>query len=495
MATAADLVVGSLPWWLDRLGRRLNARQAPMRKTDDYYSGDQPLQLASDKFAMAFGERFPNLSSNYMELVVDAHRERLHVQGVRIGGAREGDTDAWDWWQRNHLDASSQVLHTDTLVTGTAAVIVWPNAANEPEASIESPLETVVEAEPSQPWRRRAAMKRYLGEDMRLHAQLYLPDGVYKFVSSRSAASLSTVDWLGGAPGWEREEITGEEWPIPNPLGIVPVVPFFNRPRLGPSRSGHERRDGRSEIDGVLSSQDAINVLRADALVAAEYAAFPQRYMIGLDVPVDDKGNPITDVRASLMHLWLLQPNGQEGDPPPQIGQFAPAALTPYFEGIDSERRSIAHISRTPIHYLSFQTGQPASGDALRASEIGLVAKVGDSMLFKGDSWEEVLRLNFLWRGDARADAGYEMIWKNPEYQTLAELVDALVKMRASLDLPLEVAWEKYGASQQEIVRWRTMKSEEDLVAVASGQTLGQITGLSALPPQLPAVAGGIPPR
>lgn len=471
MSTRNELEVGSIEWWLARLGRRLTDRQRPMRDYDDYYVGDQPLALASVKFAAAFGDRFPHLSANYMELVVDAHRERLHVQGVRIGDQKEGDRDAWDWWQRNHLDASSQILHGESLVEGTASVLVWPNADGEPEASVESPLEMVVEAEPSQPWRRRAAMKRYVGDDMRLHAELYLPDGVYKFVTRSKASSLMTIDWLGTVPRWEREELD-EAWPLPNRLGVVPVVPFFNRPRLGPSRFNAERRDGRSEIAGVMSNQDAINKLRADAIIASEYAAFPQRFMIGIDVPLDPITNePITDIRASMMHLWLLQraQTDDPSEPPPQVGQFAAASLTPYFEGIESEKRAIASISRTPYHYLQQQGGQPPSGESLRSSEIGLVAKVGDSMLFKGDSWEEVLRLQFAWRGDERANIpGYEMIWKNPEYQTLAELVDALVKLRASLDLPLEVAWEKYGASPTEIVRWKTMLDEEGLAAAAS---------------------------
>ncbi len=52
--------------------------------------------------------------------LVDAHRERLHVQGIRIGDAPEGDADAWRWWQENRLDAESQKAHTESLVKGVA---------------------------------------------------------------------------------------------------------------------------------------------------------------------------------------------------------------------------------------------------------------------------------------------------------------------------------------------------------------------------------------
>ena len=31
---------------------------------------------------------------------------------------------------------------------------------------------------------------------------------------------------------WTRLEVPDEPWPLPNPLGVVPVVPLPNRPRL-----------------------------------------------------------------------------------------------------------------------------------------------------------------------------------------------------------------------------------------------------------------------
>jgi len=91
-----------------------------MTRFEDYYAGQQPLAFASAKFRQAFGDRFPAFSSNFMALVVDAHRERLHVQGIRIGDAPEGDVDAWRWWQDNRLDAESHKAHTDSLVKGIA---------------------------------------------------------------------------------------------------------------------------------------------------------------------------------------------------------------------------------------------------------------------------------------------------------------------------------------------------------------------------------------
>ncbi|OGO54331.1 MAG: hypothetical protein A2Z32_03730 [Chloroflexi bacterium RBG_16_69_14] len=226
------LVPGSLDWWLARLGRRLDDRRVPMTKYEDYYAGVQPLAFASAKFRQAFGDRFPAFSSNFMALVVDAHRERLHVQGIRIGDAPEGDADAWRWWQDNRLDAESQQAHTESLVKGVAYALVWPDPGTHlPEVTIESPLQVVVETEPGKSWKRRAALKRWLDDEGHYRAELYLPDGIYKFRSEQKAAWFSAPSWASVA-AWTRDEIAGETWPVANPLGVIPIVPIVNRPRL-----------------------------------------------------------------------------------------------------------------------------------------------------------------------------------------------------------------------------------------------------------------------
>jgi hypothetical protein len=74
-------------------------------------------------------------------------------------------------------------------------------------------------------------------------------------------------------------------------------------------------------------------------------------------------------------------------------------------------------------------------------------------MLNKGESWEEVFRLNFAFRGDPRgSDTAAEIIWQDPESRTEAVHTDALVKQK-SLGIPDEVLWEGLGYSPQQIAR------------------------------------------
>ena len=453
---------GSLEWWLARLGKRLDDRAAAMNRYEDYYAGRQPLAFVSDTFRAAFGDRFREFSSNFMSLVVDAHRERLQVQGIRIGEHRDGDTDAWDWWQRNRLDAESQTAHTEALVKGIAYVLVWPDpASGEPETTIESPLQVVVETEPGKSWKRRAALKRWLGDDRRYHAELYLPEGIYKFRSAQSAADFSVPSWSQVAQ-WQRDEGTDEPWPVRNPLRVVPIVPIVNRTRLmGRTQLGVPAPDdGQSEIAMVISNQDAINKLRADTINASDLAAFRQRWLKNFQVEIDEKtGQPIEPFKAAVDRLWILPPpDPDDPNPPdPELGEFEQTDLASMIAAISMEVQHLGAISRTPYHYLLPQSGQPPSGESLKSAETGLVAKVRDSQLYKGESWEEVFRLNFAFRGDARAgDLGAEIIWKDPESRTEATHTDAMSKWKA-LNIPDEIIWEELGLSPRQIVRIREL--------------------------------------
>jgi hypothetical protein len=459
---------GSNEWWLARLGRRLDDRRGRMTKFEDYFEGRQPLSFVSDTFRMAFGDRFRVFSSNFMSLVVDAHRERLQVQGIRFGTNPDADVDAWSWWQENRLDAESQTAFTESLVKGIAYILVWPNEAGIPEASIESPLQMVVETAPGQSWKRLAAMKRWLDDERHYRAELYLPDGIYKYRSIQSALDFSLTDWASIA-SWTKDEIKGEDWPVKNPIGTIPVVPLINRPRLNKQLPNGTviPDEGESEIAKVMSNQDVINKLRADMVNASDLAAFRQRWLRNFEVQYDEEtGQAIEPFKAAVDRLWILPPpdpnDPNAKDSQPEFGEFEQTDVSGIVSGIGMEVQHLGAISKTPYHYLLPQAGQPPSGDSLKASETGLVAKVRDSQLYKGEALEEVFRLNFAFRNDPRAkDTGAEIDWKNPESQAEAVHTDAMAKWKG-LDIPDEIIWAELGLSPRQIARIKELVAGQD---------------------------------
>jgi hypothetical protein len=215
-----------------------------------------------------------------------------------------------------------------------------------------------------------------------------------------------------------------------------------------------------SDLHVMLSLQDAINKLLADLLVNSEYVAYPQRFITGIEVPTDpETGRKITraefatqvqQLYAAVNRTWFAESKDAA------FGQLPESDGAGYVRQIEMLVQHIAAQTRTPPHYLTAGLGQWPSGDSLRASEAGLVAKVRRKQVTFGEAWEETLRLAFAYRADpGRAEATQvETIWANPEFQSEGVLVDALVKM-AGLGVPFDAIAERWGVSPQELARWK----------------------------------------
>lgn len=351
--SAADVL--SPMWWLQRLDGQLAARQATFDRYNDYYEGRHPLVFASPKFRNKFGALFSDFSDNWTELVVDAVEERLDVEGFRFGDPA-GDQDAWGMWQANQMDAESQLAHTEALVNGESAVIVWADENGDPLFTVEHPSEVIVERAAGGRRRRLAALKRWVDETGTPFAILYLPDALWKFVGPRQSVTVIEVQGLrpqhlAGRVAWQPLELATEPWPLPNPLGVVPVVPLVNRRRMiGP---------GISEIRNVIPNQNAINKLVMDMLVASEFGAFRQRWVTGIELDVDPVTNqPLEPFDAAADRLWT------EESAEARFGEFSQTDLNIIIAAIQNRIQSVASQTRTPPHYF-YVSGQFPSGEAL----------------------------------------------------------------------------------------------------------------------------------
>jgi hypothetical protein len=152
---------------------------------------------------------------------------------------------------------------------------------------------------------------------------------------------------------------------VANPIGVVPMVPMLNLPNM--------LGGGMSDLQAVLALQDAINKLLADMLVNSEFVAYPQRYATGLEIPTDPATGRPLDREAflsSVSRLWVNE------DPNGKFGQLEGSDGLGYVRQIEALVQHIAAQTRTPPHYLLGQSGAFPSGESLKATETGLVAKV-----------------------------------------------------------------------------------------------------------------------
>lgn len=450
---------------LERLHAELRGRQAELKKYADYYDGKQPLRYASPEFSSYWGGQFESFSDNWCQVVVDSKTERLVVRGVRIG-QELADEETWRVWQSNGLDADSGLAFVDTLAQGRAFALVWndPDDDNTPLVTFESAHEAIVAYEPGSRRKRVAALKNWLDLDGNVeHATLYLPDSVWKF-SHQNNAIINYVDRepaRGGYPAgptWALTDLDTEDNPQPNPMGIVPMVELTNRSRLA--------REPVSEIVNVVPLQNAVNVIWSHLITASDFAAFPQRVVLGQELPKKPVINEAGEVQgwepADISKFALDRIIFFE-NPEASIANWAAADLENYTKVIETAVGHIAAQTRTPQHYL---VGKMAnlSAEALKAAETGLVSTVREKQLYLGEAVREIARLIALVQGDeARADGmrTASVVWKDPESRSDAELADSLGKLAQMLHVPDKILWRRYGFTDDEIREMESMQDEQ----------------------------------
>jgi hypothetical protein len=463
-------------WWLRRLLARLEQDVPDMRRWERYYDGDQPLDFFDAQVREKFSGRFRRFTANYVALVVDSFAERLKVTGFRFKDSA-ADDDLWDIWQANDLDGGSAQAHTDALVKRRAYALIEPPAGDAPpRITMENALNAFVETDPRDRRKRLAGIKRYIDGDGRLVAYLYLPDTIYRFRSG-SVWPESWTPWdpdgvnadaatFGIAGGFELWPQNGDDGTFRNPIGVVPLVPILNRPRIGSA-------EGRSEVHPITSNQDLINYYRAMSVVAARYLAIPQRWVKNLDVEVDPAtGQPRPPFKGGIADLWVVEPMAAD-DPRASIdaaqtefGQFPAADLSSYDTLSSKEIIGLASVAGLPYYYL-LDTGVNAvaapSGESIKASEARLTKKVDHMETYFGEGWEETMRVALRAMGDERWKLRTaETLWAQVETQNEAVRADAVTKIKAAGLMDDRMALEALGYSPQAIKRFVADKAKRE---------------------------------
>ena len=442
---AEPIDIGSPRWWVDQLERELANRQAHMRLMDDYYTGNHPLPFVTKAHDAKMRDEFRGLledaRSNFMRLVIDAVEERLRVEGFRrtVEGEEVTDREALAIWQANQMDAESQVAFIEALVKGVSYLSVWVGDDGEPTIAVEDPEQTIVAYEPGTNYRRRlAALKLWVDEwTGERRANLYLPDGIYKFRRKDAEPVGVVLPWnVRPEGGWEFVE--GEAF-VPNPIGEVPIVPLRNRPRL--------LVEGESEISDVTDIQDRINAMLFLRCLAGYFGAHRQRWAVGLTLHENERtGEPEEPFDIAVDKLIVAE------DTNVRFGEWSATPLDGYIKATEQDAQHIAVVTRTPRHYL-LPEGQEPSGDSQRAAEAGLTKKVARKQRTYGEGIAEAIRLARLFGGESDAPAP-EIRWADPEIRTEAEITDATIKQYQAGLIPREAALEKLGYSQTQISRF-----------------------------------------
>jgi len=436
---------------LKRLIQKLAKSRPEHQNLDDYYTGEAACRALTSKTQREAYRRLMHYSrTNYAELVVEAVRERLKVNAFRTGasGDDNSDDDAWGIWQANQLDADSSLIDRWSLTMRDAYCIVGPvdPEIDAPLISIEDPRFVTVEYDPARRRKAVAALKMVRNEALnRDIAYLYLLDGGIAWVL-RAARPIVSEDA-------QLVTVEGLEWIDQRrlPFPVIPVVGF------------HNRMSDRSwgEFEPHLPLLDRINYGVLSRLEIATMLAFKQRAAKGgptHDPTTGEEINYADIFSADPSAIWHL-PDGMD------LWESGTTDLGPLQNSIKDDVRDLAAVTRTPSHYLMQESANQSAEGASLARE-GLVYKVEDRQKQFGESWEQVMSLAFLYRGDreraSRRDM--EVIWAPAERFSLAERYDAASK--AVNVLPVQTIREDVlQFSPQDVARMNAEDAEAALLA------------------------------
>lgn len=465
---------------VNKLYAVLQGRRPEVEKSFGYFGGKQPLAYASDQWKKFHESRYKDFSDNWCGVVGRSPVERLGIYGIRVGDdvdvVSDDERELWRDWQRNEMEEQASQGFLASTIAKRSAVLVWGDKNDEPVVSWEHPSQVVVGYSPSNRRRREAALKAWT-EDGIEYATLYLPDEVWKFerpsymaTQGRTASGIVVPGFVGNG-GWQQRVVSGETWPLENPLGEVPIVEWLNRPMLG--------QEPLSDIAGTMAMQDAINMLWAYLFTAADHASMPARVVLGAEPPkipiLDENGQIIGSKPAKLEDLAqgrLLFLPGSTGNQP-TIDQWDAAKLD-VFTGVIAE--AIGHIASqtsTPGHYLlTNEKFANLNGDALTAAETPLVQKVKEAHKYYSGSARETFRLMAKVRGNdglAEDIRTARVQWKDAEMHSLSQIADAATKDRAVGMSLATVLRTRYGMNQQEVDEELRRVREESTDALISG--------------------------
>lgn len=351
----------------------IDDRVARYRLFEDYYQGEQRTRLMARAllYLQASGLCF---AENFCETVVDTLANRLKIEAFH-----HEKQDALAEWlngpfaKRNRLGELQTVVHSNTPMLGDGFVFVeFDEAAGIPRLRWNRPHnvkptyddETGELALVSKLWATTRISASNPDGKLIQRLNLYYPDRVEKYyaLAAGKGSQWATHEDEEGDSGIAWLTTTGDQ--DGEPLGI-PVVHFRNRAR--------GRTFGRSDLRGAIPFQDELNKQLLDLFYVMDTQAWRTKWATGVSAESSLSVAPGNWVRTA--------------DKDARFGALDADDPSGMLESIDATLRRMSAKTGTPLFDLI--KGTPPSGEALKTSEAGLIARGEDCQEGFGNSWTD----------------------------------------------------------------------------------------------------------
>jgi hypothetical protein len=381
---------------LAQLARDINERRREINKARQFYEGYQPVQFLGSRLETNFADKLKSLNSNRCGSVVDLLADRLEVTGF----SGDGSETASDLWKQRDLDIAASEIHQEALLVGDAFVLVLPNRSGIPTIYVQRSESIAVAYDEEDHQEIRVAGKAWRLSSGFWRFNLYYADRIEKYITTGvEADDVPTSD-----AKWEQYQDDGDSsWPLKLNFTRVPVFHFGNNSRRGDY--------GRSELTDIYPLQDALNLTLANQMVALEFAAVKQRYATGLQIAIDENGEPVRPFQNyGAGELWVSSGSGENEV---RFGEFSAADLAMFETMVEGYETRIARTARIPLHYINPSGGGQLSGEALKTAEAPMVSKIRDRQAAYGNVWSRLME--FLLELDGVDGSNIRVLWKDAE--------------------------------------------------------------------------------
>lgn len=370
------------------------------RLHESYYDGSfQPKFLG---ISMPDEAKTLNLVAGWPATAVDVLEERLSFLGW-------DDQTLSQVFKANDLEIEASQIHLDSLIHGVSFVSVTAGGDGEPDVLVRG----------HHPQAATGLINTRTG---------HLDVGMTREVNGEGVTVEVTL-WTDSEIITARRERDGDPWRdvdrVPHGLGMVPLVPLINRPRVGD-------RYGKSEITKALRGYtDSASRALSAMDVNRDFFSAPQRYALNVnqDDFVGPDGRQKSGWEMITGRMWMVPPD--EDGAQPQLGQFDPISAGPYLEQVQGLAKLVAAEAAIPPTYLGFSTDNPSSADAIRQMEARLVRRAERRQVQFGRAWAQVGRLvDSALSGVPASELELPVVqWGAAATPTVAAAVDAAVKM------------------------------------------------------------------
>lgn len=261
-------------------------------------------------------------------------------------------------------------------------------------------------------------------------------------------------------------------------MGRPLIEPMAYRPTL-------ERPFGRSRITRtVMSLTDDAQREKERSEIAAEFAAYPQKYLLGTDRTTIPKDS----LYAAYIGAILEVTKG-EGDTVPTFGQLSQLSMQPHIDYMRSLAAQFSGATNVPLSALGVVSDNPSSAEAIYAAKEDLVI---DAQALNADNGRALVNIAMMalaiqdnsdFNTVRNSGVAIEARFKNPAMPSVVSQSDAMVKQISVLPWLAEsdVALEELGYNEEQIqrlhadrARWQGMQLANATIASRSGSQAQQ---------------------